>query len=94
MFNINSSRKATPIVNPMALHLLRQGYFVHQPREPNMNTFFTAVRQFARDERGVTAIEYGLIAAAVAGAIATVVVTLGTNITNKFTSLAAAILAA
>jgi len=59
-----------------------------------MNTFFTAVRQFARDERGVTAIEYGLIAAAVAGAIATVVVTLGTNITNKFTSLAAAILAA
>jgi pilus assembly protein Flp/PilA len=78
----------------MALHLLRQGYFVHQLREPNMNTFFTAVRQFVRDERGVTAIEYGLIAALMAAAVAAAVGGVGTAISNKFTQIATSITSA
>ncbi len=40
------------------------------------------------DRRGVTALEYGLIAALVAGVIATAVTTLGTNLTAQFTSVA------
>ena len=35
-----------------------------------MNSFIQAARHFARDEEGITAIEYGLIAAVMAGAIA------------------------
>ena len=59
-----------------------------------MNTFFTAVRQFVRDERGVTAIEYGLIAALMAAAVAAAVGGVGTAISNKFTAIAASITAA
>jgi pilus assembly protein Flp/PilA len=39
------------------------------------------------DRRGVTALEYGLIAALIAGVIITAVATLGTNISTVFTSL-------
>ncbi|MYN10716.1 Flp family type IVb pilin [Pseudoduganella aquatica] len=48
-----------------------------------MNSFMQAARDFARDEEGITAIEYGLIAAAMAGVIAV-----------AFTPLRAAIVAA
>lgn len=48
-----------------------------------MNSFIQAARDFARDEEGITAIEYGLIAAVMAGAIAA-----------AFTPLRAAIVAA
>ena len=34
-----------------------------------MKSFFSAVKRFAEDEEGVTAIEYGLIAAVMASAI-------------------------
>ena len=42
------------------------------------------------DRRGVTALEYGLIAGAIAIAIIGAVTGLGTSITNVFTSLASA----
>jgi len=45
------------------------------------------VSRFMKDESGATAIEYGLIAAGIALAIITVVNGLGTNLTNKFTSI-------
>ena len=48
-----------------------------------MNIF----RKFLADERGATAIEYGLIAAGIALAIISVVNGLGTNLKNKFTSI-------
>lgn len=41
--------------------------------------------RFAADESGATAIEYGLIAAGIAVAIATVVKTVGTDLTAMFT---------
>ncbi|HUU66585.1 MAG TPA: Flp family type IVb pilin [Methyloceanibacter sp.] len=40
------------------------------------------------DESGATAIEYGLIAAGIAVAIATVVGTVGTNLTSLFSNVA------
>ncbi|MDR3498182.1 MAG: Flp family type IVb pilin [Parvibaculum sp.] len=42
---------------------------------------------FARNDSGATAIEYGLIAAGIAVAIATIVGTVGTSLTNKFTDV-------
>ena len=51
-------------------------------------------RLFARighDERGATAIEYGLIAALVAIVIIGAVTTLGTNLTTLFGQVAAAL---
>jgi pilus assembly protein Flp/PilA len=45
------------------------------------------IRKFLKDERGATAIEYGLIAAGIALAIIAVVNGLGTNLRNKFTSI-------
>lgn len=43
--------------------------------------------QFAKDESGATAIEYGLIAAGIAVAIITAVNTVGTDLTTLFGSV-------
>jgi pilus assembly protein Flp/PilA len=52
------------------------------------------IAQFAKDESGATAIEYGLIAALIAVVIITAVTTLGQNISTQFTKIATAIGAA
>jgi len=49
------------------------------------------VLRFVRDESGVTAIEYGLIAAGIAVVIITAVQLVGTNVTSIFTSVATAL---
>ncbi len=49
-----------------------------------MGQFLTA---FAKNESGATAIEYGLIAAGIAVAIATIVGTVGTSLSAKFTTI-------
>jgi pilus assembly protein Flp/PilA len=52
---------------------------------------FALLERAKVDRRGVTALEYGVIAAAIIVAIATVVGTLGTNIAAKFTAVAGAL---
>lgn len=52
-----------------------------------MSTF----KRFVKDESGATAIEYGLIAAAIAVVIITALQTLGNNLKNVFTNVAASI---
>jgi len=47
--------------------------------------------EFAADESGATAIEYGLIAAAIALAIIEVIYALGTNLVAKLQALATAL---
>ena len=47
--------------------------------------------QFANDESGATAIEYGLIAAGISVAIITVVTGLGTKLNATFTSVSTAL---
>ena len=47
----------------------------------------TSIQTFLKDETGVTAIEYGLIAAGISLAIISVVKGLGTNLRTKFTSI-------
>jgi pilus assembly protein Flp/PilA len=49
------------------------------------------IARFVKDESGATAIEYGLIAAGIALAIITIVQTIGTTLTTKFTSLSDAL---
>jgi pilus assembly protein Flp/PilA len=44
---------------------------------------------FARDESGVTAIEYGLIAALIAVVIIVAVTSVGTNLSSVFNAIAA-----
>ena len=45
------------------------------------------ISRFVRDESGATAIEYGLIVALIAVVIIGAVTTLGTTLSNKFTSV-------
>ncbi|MBP0622286.1 Flp family type IVb pilin [Cupriavidus consociatus] len=49
-----------------------------------MQNLIQTVKQFVRDEDGVTAIEYGLIAALIAVVIITTVTTVGTNLSSVF----------
>ena len=46
------------------------------------------IRQFVRNEKGATAIEYGLIAALIAVVAITAMTTVGTNLTAKFSTVA------
>ena len=53
-----------------------------------MHAFFA---KLIKDESGVTAIEYGLIAALVAVAAVTVMTTVGTNLSSTFSKVAASL---
>ena len=48
---------------------------------------FATLKRLFKSEDGVTAIEYGLIAALIAVAAVTVMGTVGTNLTNTFTTV-------
>jgi len=50
-----------------------------------------AIQKFIRDEQGVTAIEYGLIAALIAVVIITAVKTIGTELNSTFTTIGSAL---
>ena len=47
----------------------------------------TKLMQFVRDDSGATAIEYGLIAAGISVAIAGIVVLVGDELVNTFTTI-------
>jgi len=47
----------------------------------------SSIKKFMNDESGVTAIEYGLIAALIAVVIILVVTTLGTQVSSTFSSV-------
>jgi len=51
----------------------------------------TLVRRFLQDDRGATAIEYGLIAAGISVAIIATVEALGTNLNTTFSSVSSAL---
>ena len=53
-----------------------------------MHAFFT---KLIKDESGVTAIEYGLIAALIAVAAVSVVASVGTNLSGTFSKVAASL---
>ena len=52
-----------------------------------MKTIFTAIQAFVADEDGVTAIEYGLIAALIGVAMAGAATLLGEQIETTFTTV-------
>jgi pilus assembly protein Flp/PilA len=49
---------------------------------------FASLKSLARDESGATAVEYGLIVAAIAGLIIVVVFLLGRKVNNAFSNVA------
>lgn len=53
-----------------------------------MSNFISAVRTFIADEDGVTALEYGMIAALIAAVIVTTVATLGGKVDTAFSTIA------
>ena len=52
-----------------------------------MASLVAAIRNFANDEDGITAIEYGLIAALIVVAISTALTSLGTTLGAKFDTI-------
>lgn len=56
-----------------------------------MQKFVNATRRFLRDEEGVTAIEYGLIAALIAVVIIAAVSLVGDELVNVFTAISDAL---
>ena len=56
-----------------------------------MNALIQGFKRFHRDEEGVTAIEYGLIAALIAVVIITAVTSVGANLNIIFTKIANAL---
>jgi pilus assembly protein Flp/PilA len=56
-----------------------------------MEKFVLATRRFMRDEEGVTAIEYGLIASLIAVAIIVAVTAVGTELNALFNAIASSL---
>ncbi len=56
-----------------------------------MNKLMNNITSFMQDEEGVTAIEYGLIAALIAVVIITAVTNVGTQLSAKFGEIATAL---
>jgi len=52
-----------------------------------MNAMLMSIKRFVKDEEGVTAIEYGLIAALIAIVIVAAVTIVGTQLNIVFTSV-------
>jgi pilus assembly protein Flp/PilA len=52
-----------------------------------MDSLVAAIRNFAQDEDGITAIEYGLIAALIVVAITAALTTLGGTLGDKFEAI-------
>jgi pilus assembly protein Flp/PilA len=52
-----------------------------------LQTWFVSAKERARDERGATAVEYGLLVALIAAVIILVVGTLGSKVSNAFQSV-------
>ena len=50
-------------------------------------TWFGDLRERAHEERGATAVEYGLLVALIAAVIVLVVKTLGSKVSNAFSSV-------
>ena len=67
---------------------------IMQPAVNLLNKFAQRVQQFLHDEEGVTAIEYGLIAALIAVVIIASVTLVGTQLTAVFTAISGALAAA
>jgi pilus assembly protein Flp/PilA len=65
----------------------RQGLYFLTYQELVMSKIISAVRTFIADEEGVTALEYGMIAALIAVAIVAAVTTLGGKVSTVFTSV-------
>jgi pilus assembly protein Flp/PilA len=53
--------------------------------------FISTVRTFIADEEGVTALEYGMIAALIAAVIVGVLTDVGTHVESAFTKISTAI---
>jgi pilus assembly protein Flp/PilA len=56
-----------------------------------MSHIITALRQLQKDEAGVTAIEYGLIAGLIAVGLVGILGTVGTNLLGTFTAVSGAL---
>ncbi|WP_373989957.1 Flp family type IVb pilin [Duganella sp. BuS-21] len=56
-----------------------------------MNAIITAAKQFGRDEDGITAIEYGLIAATMVAAVVAAFGLLGPALRDAFAAIASKI---
>jgi pilus assembly protein Flp/PilA len=52
-----------------------------------MSAFIGVMRSLWSDQSGVTAVEYGLIAALIAGVIVAAITTFGTDLSSVFTTL-------
>ena len=52
-----------------------------------LQTWFVDLGERAREERGATAVEYGLLVALIAAVIVLVVKTLGSKVSNAFSSV-------
>jgi pilus assembly protein Flp/PilA len=68
-----------------------KGFYLDIRKEQVMKNFIAHAARFVRDEDGVTAIEYGLIAGLIALVILGSVQLLGTHLNTVFSNLAASV---
>jgi pilus assembly protein Flp/PilA len=73
------------------MHENRVRSFVHGSPQTKEKDMLAAIVRFVKADEGVTAIEYGLIAALIGIAMIAAVTLVGTNLTAKFNAVATAL---
>jgi pilus assembly protein Flp/PilA len=68
-----------------------KNFYVKERSQHGGTDMTTVFLRFLKDDRGATAIEYGLIAAGISVAIIATVAALGTNLNNTFSSVSGAL---
>jgi pilus assembly protein Flp/PilA len=86
--HVNSRKILIRIVNPMAPLAPEPEAFMNQPEEYDMHLLIAVAKEFARDEDGITAIEYGLIAATMVAAVVAAFGFLTPALTGAFEAIA------
>ena len=66
--------------------------FFNEARRINMKSLYLGIQRFLNDEEGVTAIEYGLIAALIAVAIIVAAALVGTRLSCLFNRVASCLI--
>jgi Flp pilus assembly pilin Flp len=88
---VNGSRLTDPDTGPAAITSVRFGIETPIPEEyKNMLKYLAAeLRAIRRDQRGISAMEYAILAAAIIGVVATAAATVATDLGSLLNAVAA-----
>jgi pilus assembly protein Flp/PilA len=83
-WQLEGARSTCWVGSAWQLHLARPGSAPIASKGSSMIAYMVAVRRHVKDDKGASAVEYGLLIAAIAAVIVVIVFALGSVVKSKF----------